>query len=114
MIIAIMPVMNFKNVKIAVYVPVDAADHVRKALAQSGAGRIGNYDFCSFTTEGVGRFRPLTGSNPAIGQQDKIEEVKEVKIETICPHAQLDLVLAGVKKAHPYEEPAIDIFPLLN
>ncbi len=112
--------MNFKFLKIVVYVPSSHAEKVRQALAESGAGHIGNYDSCSFTTVGTGRFRPLAGANPFIGKAPKengagkLEEVEEEKIETICPYEKLEKVLAAVKKVHPYEEPAIDIYPLLN
>lgn len=106
--------MDFKLVKIAVFVPITHADKVRKALAESGAGHIGNYDCCSFSVKGIGRFRGLEDSKPFIGKAGKIEEVEEEKIETICPSEKLDEVLNAVKKVHPYEEPAIDIYPLLN
>lgn len=106
--------MDFKFVKIAVFVPVTHADKVREALAESGAGHIGNYDCCSFSVKGIGRFRGLEDSKPFIGEVGKIEEVEEEKIETICPHEKLDEILAAVKKVHPYEEPVIDIYPLLN
>ena len=106
--------MDFKFVKIAVFVPSTHADKVRKALAESGAGHIGNYDCCSFSVKGIGRFRGLEDSKPFIGVAGKIEEVEEERIETICPSEKLDEVLAAIKKVHPYEEPAIDIYPLLN
>lgn len=106
--------METKYVKIAVYVPTSHGDVVRKALAESGAGHIGNYDCCSFTVKGGGRFRAGKGSRPFIGEIGKIEEVEEEKIETICPRKNLKKVLEAVKAVHPYEEPAIDIYPLLN
>ncbi len=103
-----------KFVKIAVYVDVAHADAVRGAMADSGAGRFNKYDHCSFSVRGVGRFRPLEGSNPAIGEVGKLEEVEEERIEVICLAERLDDVLAAVRAAHPYEEPAIDVYPLLN
>ncbi|MBP9771065.1 hypothetical protein KBC97_02790 [Candidatus Gracilibacteria bacterium] len=106
--------MDFKFVKIAVFVPITHAGKVREALAESGAGHIGNYDCCSFSVKGIGRFRGLEDSKPFIGEAGKIEEVEEERIETICPSEKLDEVLKAVKKVHPYEEPAIDIYPLLN
>ncbi len=106
--------MDFKFVKIVVFVPATHADKVREALAESGAGHIGNYDCCSFSVKGIGRFRGLEDSRPFIGKAGKIEEVEEERIETICPSEKLDEVLAAIKKVHPYEEPAIDIYPLLN
>lgn len=106
--------MESKFLKIVVFVPVTHADKVREALAISGAGHIGNYDYCSFSLKGVGRFRPLEGSQPFIGESGKVEEVEEERIETICPREKLDEVLAEIKKVHPYEEPVIDLYPLLN
>lgn len=106
--------MEFKFVKIAVFVPTTHADKVRAALAESGGGHIGNYDCCSFSVRGIGRFRGLEDSKPFIGEVGKIEEVEEEKIETICPREKLDEILAAIKEVHPYEEPAIDIYPLLN
>lgn len=105
--------MEFKFVKIAVFVPSTHADKVREALAKSGAGHIVNYDCCSFSVKGVGRFRGLEDSKPFIGQVGKIEEVEEERIETICPREKLEEILAAIKEVHPYEEPAIDIYPLL-
>lgn len=101
-------------IKLVVYVPQSHAEKIRKTLAKSGAGKIGNYDFCSFSVIGIGRFRPLKGSKPFIGKQGKIEKVVEERIETICGKSKLKKVLAAVKKAHPYEESAIDIYPLLS
>jgi len=106
--------MDFSLVKIAVFVPVAHGDKVRKALAEARAGHIGNYDFCSFTTRGTGRFRPLKGSKPFLGELEKIETVEEERIEVICPVKILEKVLQAVRKVHPYEEPAIDVFPLLS
>ncbi len=106
--------MNVRFVKIAVFVPESHADAIRKALVEAGAGHIGKYDFCSFTTRGVGRFRGLEGSKPFIGQQGKIEAVAEDRIEVICPSSILDKVLKAVRAVHPYEEPAIDVYPLMN
>jgi hypothetical protein len=106
--------MQFKHLKIAVFTPISHSKQVREALAEAGAGHIGNYDNCSFSTRGTGRFRGKEGTTPHIGKPGKIEEVEEERIETILPSEKLDAVLAAVKKAHPYEEPAIDIYPLLN
>jgi len=106
--------MDFRFVKIAVFVPASHADAVRKALAEAGSGHIGQYDFCSFTSNGTGRFCPLKGSKPFFGVEGKIEEVEEERIEVICPREILQKVLAAVRVAHPYEEPAIDVYPLLN
>lgn len=106
--------MKASLVKIAVYVPVSHADEMRRVLAESGAGHVGNYDYCSFSVKGIGRYRGGQNSKPFIGEAGRIEQVEEERIETICPVGKLDDVLRAVKKAHPYEEPAIDIYPLLN
>lgn len=102
-----------KFVKIVVYAPESHAEKVRRALADAGCGHIGKYDFCSFSVKGVGRFRPLKGAKPFVGKVGKIEKVDEERIETICPKAKLKFALAAVKKVHPYEEPAIDVYPLV-
>ncbi len=106
--------MDFKFVKIVVFTPVSHSDEIRRALAEAGAGHIGNYNFCSFTSVGTGRFRGLEGSKPFIGKSGNIEEVREEKIEVICPVKLLNKVLQSVRSVHPYEEPAIDVYPLLN
>jgi len=98
-------------VKIRVSVPVKAADKVRRALGQAGAGVQGNYQFTSFSSLGIGRFKPSKGAKPAIGKIGELEEVKEEMIETICHKKLVKKVITAVKKAHPYEEPAIDIIP---
>jgi len=74
---------------------------------------IGNYDNCSFSMKGAGRFRPLKGSNPTIGKQGKIEEVPEERIEVVVTSHQLKGVVEAVKKVHPYEEPAIHVLPMI-
>lgn len=105
--------MNSEYAKLIVYVPEASAQAVREVLASQGCGKMGNYDSCSFSVKGVGRFRPLTGANPAVGSVGKVEEVAEERIETICEKSKLKQVIEAVKKIHPYEEPAIDILPLL-
>jgi len=106
--------MEFQFVKIAVFVPVSHAETMREVLAKNGCGHIGNYDSCSFSIKGVGRFRPLEGAAPFVGEAGKIEEVEEERIETICPRGRLDEVMAAIKKAHPYDEPAVDVYPLFD
>ncbi|MBU0668145.1 YqfO family protein [Patescibacteria group bacterium] len=106
--------MEFSFVRIFVFVPPSHADAVRDALAKAGAGKIGNYDSCSFSVGGIGRFRPLEGADPFVGTVGELEEVPEERIETVCPTEKLEEVLAAVRAVHPYEEPAIDVYPLLN
>ncbi len=95
--------------KLTVFAPVDAASVVRAALAEAGAGTIGNYDFASFTSPGEGRFRPLAGAEPMIGSVGEIAEVEEVRIEVVLPRGLRSRVVAAMKAAHPYEEPAYDV-----
>ncbi|MCC6290591.1 hypothetical protein IT398_00775 [Candidatus Nomurabacteria bacterium] len=104
--------MESKNVKLVVFVPLSHADAVRQALGEAGAGKIGNYDFCSFSTIGVGRFRGNEKSNPTVGEANKYESVEEEKIEAIVPREILKEVIEKAKAVHPYEEVAFDIYPL--
>ena len=100
--------------KLVVFVPKENAEEVSKALFMAGAGGIGEYKECSFETEGKGSFTPSGNANPTIGQLNKREFVEETKIEVICPEHSLRRVLQAMNEAHPYEEVAHDIFPLLN
>lgn len=98
--------------KICVYVPEEAAEKVKQALFDAGAGRIGNYDRCCWQTAGTGQFRPLAGSDPAIGEQGQVEQVREIKLELVCDDAHVQAAIAAMKAAHPYEEVAYDAWPL--
>lgn len=98
--------------KLVIYAPLSHADAVREALGEAGAGKIGNYSNCTFTVRGIGRFKPEEGANPHIGEVGKLEEVEEERIETVCEAAVLADVLNAVREAHPYEEPAIDVYPI--
>ncbi|MEM9753709.1 MAG: Nif3-like dinuclear metal center hexameric protein, partial [Planctomycetota bacterium] len=98
--------------KVVVFVPKDHEAGVRKAMSEAGAGGIGNYRECSFSTDGTGGFRPMKGANPAVGSVGVREEVRERRLEMIVPASTLATVLAALRKAHPYEEPAFDLFRL--
>lgn len=105
--------MNISNkVKIVVFVPESHADAVREAMAEAGVGKIGNYTSCSFSSKGIGRFLPQEGANPAIGEVGKAEAVDEERIEMVCPREKLNEVISAIKRVHPYEEVAIDVYPL--
>ncbi len=104
--------MSEKLYKLVIFVPETHLEKVRTAICEAGAGHIGNYDYCTFVTHGIGTFRGLKGANPAIGKVGKIEEVKEARLETIVPKAKLKKVIAAMKKSHPYEEVAYDIHQL--
>lgn len=103
-----------QNVKIVVFVPESHTDVVRKAMGDAGAGRIGNYDHCSFTIKGIGSWRPLEGAHPASGEVGKISTDVEDRIEAICPKDRLDEVLAAIRKVHPYDKVGFDLYPMLD
>lgn len=98
--------------KVAVFVPIENAEALRTAIGDAGGGKIGNYSHCSFSTRGIGRFKPLQGAHPAIGEVGRLEEVEEERIEFICSDDVLKSVLAAIRAVHPYEEPAIDVWKL--
>jgi dinuclear metal center YbgI/SA1388 family protein len=100
--------------KIVTFVPHGDADAVRRALTAAGAGAIGDYDSCTFSTPGQGRFRPLEGANPTVGRVGDVEVVDEVRVEAVLPRARRNAVVAALKTAHPYEEPAYDVLELAN
>ncbi|RBP68891.1 dinuclear metal center YbgI/SA1388 family protein [Alkalibaculum bacchi] len=107
--------INYENLyKLAIFVPKSGIGQIKEELGRQGAGWIGNYSHCSFSTEGVGNFKPLENTNPYIGTPGKIEEVDEVRIETIVKEGDLERTLKAVLKVHPYEEVAYDIYPLKN
>jgi hypothetical protein len=101
-----------KRFKIVVYVPETHADKLREAMGNAGAGKIGNYTHCTFTSKGTGRFKPEEGANPTIGEVGKLEAVEEERIETLCSEEKLKDVLRAIKEVHPYEEPATDVYPI--
>lgn len=100
--------------KLCFYVPETHAEVVKLAVFSAGAGRQGNYEHCCFQSSGQGQFRPMAGSDPFVGEQGKLEKVSEVRVETICSESRLKEVLAALREAHPYEEPAIDVWRLLD
>lgn len=106
--------MKSDNIKIVVFVPETHTDIVREAMGKAGAGKIGNYSHCTFSTKGVGRFKPEMGANPHIGEVGKSEEVEEERIETVCSREKLQEVLRAIKEVHPYDEIALDVYPLDN
>ena len=104
--------MSTQNVKLVIFVPLTHTDIVREAMGKAEAGVIGNYTHCTFSTRGVGRFKPLEGANPHIGEVGKIEEVEEERIEVTCERAKLDGIIKAIKEVHPYDEVAYDVYPL--
>jgi len=103
-----------ENYKLVVFVPVDAMAEVANAIFEAGAGWIGNYSHCGFHAEGTGTFLPLEGARPAIGRKGRLEKVPEARFETIVLADKVQAVVEAMKKAHPYEVPAFDIFKLFD
>lgn len=108
--------MNFdiNKVKIIVTVPPENTEKVRNAICDEGAGIIGNYTWCSMSTKCIGTFKPNEKANPYIGENGKIEFVEEDKLEVVCPVDKVKNVISKLREVHPYEEPAIDIVPLID
>lgn len=100
--------------KLGFYVPESHVEAVKVALFDAGAGRIGNYDRCCWQVLGQGQFRPLAGSQPALGEQDVVEQVAEYRVEIVCADTCVAEVVAALKLSHPYEEPAWDLIALSN
>jgi dinuclear metal center YbgI/SA1388 family protein len=100
--------------KIATFVPASHVDAVRAAMCDAGAGHIGEYADCSFRWEGTGSFRGSDASNPTVGAAGKYQEVGEVRLEVICGAPLVKAVIAAMRRAHPYEEAAHDIYVLDN
>lgn len=100
--------------KLIFYVPIADAQQVKQALFKAGAGKIGNYENCSFETPGIGQFLPMNGAKPALGAVGKLERVSELKVEMICIPEKIQLVIKVLKETHPYEEPAYEVIKLEN
>ncbi|MGD9676833.1 MAG: Nif3-like dinuclear metal center hexameric protein [Vulcanibacillus sp.] len=103
-----------KYLKLVVYVPKNYQQKVFEAISNNGAGWIGNYSHCTFNINGTGTFKPLDNSTPFIGKQGKLENVDEVRIETIIPENKQAQIIKAMIKAHPYEEVAYDLYQLEN
>jgi len=112
--IRVMVPLENKLIKLVTFVPVSHAEKVREALFSAGAGVIGNYDLCSFNVEGFGTFRGSEHTNPFAGKKGEYHREKEVRIETILPSHLKNNVIKALLAAHPYEEVAYDIYPLMN
>jgi hypothetical protein len=106
--------MDAGTVKLAWFVPVEALDATRSAVFDAGAGHVGAYERCSWYTPGTGTFLGTEGTQPAIGEAGREERVQELRVETVVPRDRLDAVVAALRAAHPYEEPAYDVYPLVD
>ena len=96
------------NVKLVWFVPLDALDRTRVAVFAAGGGRIGGYERCSWYTAGG------EGTAPALGESGRVESVPELRVETVVPEERLGDAIQALRVAHPYEEPAFDVYPLLD
>jgi len=106
--------IEINRVKIFVTVPCESTEKVRNAVCNAGAGIIGEYEYCTTSVKSTGTFIPSNNANPYIGESNKLEVVEEDKLEFICDIAKAKHVISELRKVHPYEEPAIDIVPLID
>jgi hypothetical protein len=104
---------DVERCKLVVFVPAAALEAVRDAVFAAGAGRIGEYERCSWYTEGTGTFLGGEATSPTIGERGREERGPELRLETVFPAARREEVVAALLRAHPYEEPAFDVYPLL-
>ena len=100
--------------KLVVFVPVEHKEMVAEAMFEAGAGQVGAYDRCSFSSAGIGNFRPSAGTNPFVGKVGEVESVEELRLEVLVPKEALSRVVSRLIKAHPYEEVAYDLVPIAN
>ena len=96
------------------FVPEEALDVTRSAVFEAGGGRIGDYERCSWFTPGTGTFLGGEGTSPALGQSGREERVAEYRVETLVPEGRIRDAVVALRLAHPYEEPAYDVYPLLD
>jgi len=106
--------INIKRVKIFVTIPIENVEEVRNAVCETGAGIIGNYTYCTSSTKSVGTFKPNDNANPYIGEKNTLKFVEEEKLEVVCDVDNVKKVITKLREVHPYEEPAIDIIPLID
>jgi len=104
---------NEQLLKLVVFVPAGHEGRIRDAIAEAGAGKIGGYSHCTFQVPGTGTFMPGGGTDPYIGSQNKLEKVEEMRMETILPATRKGEVIKALNDAHPYEEVAYDLYPLV-
>ena len=105
--------MTAETYKLVWFVPAEALDATREAVFGAGAGRIGDYERCSWYAEGTGTFLAGEGADPALGEPGREERVAELRVETVVPTGRAGAVVAALLAAHPYEEVAFDLYPLV-
>ncbi|MFP8965626.1 NGG1p interacting factor NIF3 [Pokkaliibacter sp. CJK22405] len=100
--------------KLVVFIPDAHKESVKMAMFAAGAGRIGDYQHCAFETRGTGQFMPMAAANPFIGEAGQLERVDEWKVEVVCEEALLQGVIGAIRTSHPYEEPAFEVYALVD
>ena len=103
-----------ERVKLVWFVPVEALEATRDAVFAAGGGRIGDYERCSWYTAGTGTFFGGEGTEPVLAESGREEHVAELRVETVVPADRVGEVVAALRAAHPYEEPAFDVYPLVD
>ena len=106
--------VNVKRVKIIVTAPPGNIEEIRRVMCEAGAGIIGNYSYCSMSTKCIGTFKPNDKANPYIGENNELVIIEEDKLEVVCNIEIAKKVIKELRGVHPYEEPAIDIIPLID
>lgn len=106
--------IDIKRVKIFVTIPLENVEEVRNVVCDAGAGTIGEYAYCTSSTKSIGTFKPNENANPYIGEKNNLEFVEEEKLEVVCDVDNVKKVITKLREIHPYEEPAIDIVPLID
>ncbi len=106
--------IDIKRVKIFVTIPFENVEEVRNAICSEGAGIIGNYSYCTISTKSIGTSKPNDDANPYIGEKNNLVFIEEDKLEVACDVDKVKKVIAKLREVHPYDEPAIDIVPLID
>ena len=100
--------------KLIFYAPKNACEKIKKSVFSTGAGRLGNYEQCSFEISGTGQFKPARGANPYLGKVGELERVEELKVEILCSEETIRPALKALHDSHPYEEPAWEVLAVEN
>lgn len=106
--------IDINRVKIFVTIPIENVNEIRNAVCGAGAGIIGDYSYCTSSSKSIGTFKPNDNANPYIGEKNNLEFVEEEKLEFVCDINNVKKVIQKLREVHPYEEPAIDIIPLID
>ncbi len=105
---------GFTHAKLEIFIPAEFVPALLDALAEAGAGIVGNYDHCAAVSAVRGHWQPLPGADPYDGEIGVLHSADEMKVETNCPRERILAALAAIRRVHPYEEPVINVIPLAN